>query len=496
MGQIFRFVGFRGRIKRTSYLIILLICFILGLACARRVSFYNPYGICYILFLLSPLLYIRFRMLSLLSIVLLVFCLGLWRGTVFKARLLPYQYLIKQKITISAVAASDSIYSDKGQLSFDVKNIKLVEATGLAAGHYIDLVGVIAVKGYGVPAVYKGDKVRVEAKLYPTRGSRQATMSYSKIEVLARGYSIIDNLRRKFAAGMMSSVAEPMGSFGLGILIGQRTTLPEEVNQQLSIVGLTHIVAVSGYNLTIIVRFVHGSFKKSSKLMSTIMTVGLITLFLLLTDFSASIVRAAIVSLLSILAWYYGRTFRPVMVLMLSAAITAGYYPVYLWSDIGWYLSFLAFFGVLVIGPVFQSRFFPDENRQPKLLLAVVIETLAAQIMTLPLIMFIFGRLSIIALLANILVVPLVSLAMLLSFVAGLAGMFMPGIAGWLAWPATRLLSYMLDTSAILSRVPYASVDSKLSLLQIVVSYCLIFAVLLMWWKKIPPSVKIKGLVN
>lgn len=480
--------------KRTTYIIILLCCFVLGLAAARRLSFYNDYGLCYLPLILAPLLYFRFKMLSLLSIVLLVFSLGLWRGTVFRDRLDLHQIFLKQKIIINAVASTDSVYAARGQLSFDATNIQVVSGPGLDPGQYIDLVGTIGVKGFGVPAVYKGDKVRVEAKLYPTRGARQATMSYARIQVLSSGGSWVDSFRRRFAAGMTSSVAEPMASFGLGILIGQRTTLPEIVNDQLSIVGLTHIVAVSGYNLTVLVRFTHRTMQRSSKFLMAGSTVGLILLFLLITGFSASIVRAGIVSLLSILAWYYGRSFRPVMVLMLSAVITAGYYPVYLWSDIGWYLSFLAFFGVLVIGPIFHSRFFSE--RQPKILLQLVVETMAAQIMTLPLIMLIFGRLSLISLLANILVVPLVSLAMLLSFIAGLAGMFVPSVAGWVSWPAEWLMRYMLDISAVLSEVPYASVDGRLSVVQFLVCYALILAVLLLWWKKIPPSVKIKGLVS
>ncbi len=481
-------------LKRTNFIIICLICFIVGLALARRVSFNNQYGICYILFLLFPLLYYRFRKLSMLSIVFLCLCLGLWRGSQFKKELLPYQLLLKKKITISAIASSDHVYSDKGQLSFDVGSIQILRVEDRWLSEPIDLVGTIAVKGYGVNAVYKGDNLLVTAKLYPTRGSRQAIMSFSEIEVVKRGGNIVDVFRRRFTAGLISSVPEPMGSFGMGLLIGQRVNLPEEVNEQLSIVGLTHIIAVSGYNLTVIVRFMHALFKRISKILVTLVTVSLILLFLLLTGFSASIVRAAIVSLLSILAWYYGRTFKPLMVLMLSAVITAGYYPVYLWSDIGWYLSFLAFFGVLVLGPIFCSRFLAD--KRPKILLQLSIETMSAQLMTLPLIMFIFGRLSLIALVANVLVVPLVSLAMLLCFIAGLGGMFIPGVAGWLSWPASWLLTYMLDVAAVLSSLPNASVDSSLSLAGLVGFYVLILVVLWLWWKKIPASVRIKGLID
>lgn len=142
---------------------------------------------------------------------------------------------------------------------------------------------------------------------------------------------------------MQSALPEPAASFGLGLLIGQRSTIPKSVSLQLAAVGLTHVVAVSGYNLTIIMRAVRKLLRKRSKYQSTVASLLLIGIFLLFTGFSASIVRAAIVSTLSLWAWYYGRTFRPIVLILLAAVITAGVYPIYLWSDIGWYLSFLAF---------------------------------------------------------------------------------------------------------------------------------------------------------
>src|SRR3954470_8823983 len=103
-------------------------------------------------------------------------------------------------------------------------------------------------------------------------------------------------------------------------------------------VGLTHIIAVSGYNLTIILHASRRVLGKRSKRMSTFLSLSLIVVFLLLAGASASIVRAAIVSVLSIWASYYGRGFKPLNLLALTAAITALANPVYVWSDLSWYL--------------------------------------------------------------------------------------------------------------------------------------------------------------
>jgi len=391
-------------------------------------------------------------------------------------QLAGYNNLYKRPVIITARADTDGIYSTNTQLAFDITHIQVSDPI------QTDLVGKISVKGFGANAVYRGDTLQVEGKLYPTRGSRQASISFAEIKVLTRSGSPIEAARRNFQTGMFSALPEPLASFGLGLLIGQRNTLPKTVNDQLTAVGLTHIVAVSGYNLTIIMTGLGLLLKGRSKYQSTLLSLLLIGLFLLFAGLSASIVRAAIVSVLALWAAYYGRQFRPLLLILLAAALTAGWYPLYLWADIGWYLSFFAFFGVLVIGPLLIKRFYDD--KQPKLLTAVLIETVSAQIITFPLIMYIFGQVSIIALIANILVVPLVPLAMLAVFVAALAGMLMPTVAGWLAWPARILLTYMLDIISLMSRVPHALAQQALPLPRMLALYAIILGIVGILWSK------------
>jgi competence protein ComEC len=169
----------------------------------------------------------------------------------------------------------------------------------------------------------------------------------------------------------------------------------------------------------------------------------------------------------------------------LAAAATALWNPFYLWTDIGWYLSFLAFFGVLVISPLISVRLF---KKQPKLLTSVLLETLCAEIMTLPLILMTFSQLSIIALVANLLVVPLVPLAMLLSAVAGLAGALVPQIAGWLALPARLLLTYMLDIVHALSSIPSVLIHRAIGLAYMIILYALVVLLVLINHHKAPKN--------
>jgi competence protein ComEC len=88
---------------------------------------------------------------------------------------------------------------------------------------------------------------------------------------------------------------------------------------------------------------------------------------------------------------------------------------------------------------------------------------------------------SVVALLANILVIPLVPFAMLFSAIAGVAGMLIPAFSAWLAIPARLVLTYMLDIAYWLSGLPFAQVLTTLTTIQMIILYAVLgcFAALL-----------------
>ncbi len=406
-------------------------------------------------------LYRRRNLIGCLALLACGFLFGLLRGSVYMRHLADYQSLFNRPIVITATAETDAIYSDKGQLSLDASHVVVQQPKALL------LAGKIKLEGRGEAMVYRGDQLQVSGKFSPTRGAVQARMSFANIKVTQRKQSRLDVVRRRFIAGLQSSIPEPEASFGAGLLLGQRSTIPKEVNDQLSATGLTHLVAVSGYNLTIIIMAVRKLLQKGSKFQIVAAASALMLVFVMLTGLSASIIRAALVSSLSLLAWYYGRQFKPVLLLALAAAITAVWNPFYIWSDIGWYLSFLAFFGVLVIAPAISGL----RHKSPKLLGSLVTETVSAQIMTIPIIMYIFGRVSIIGLVANVLVVPLVPLAMLLTLIAGIGALSWLPVSGLLAWPAKTLLTYMIDISAQFSQLPHAAAELSIDAYIMTLAY-------------------------
>ncbi len=417
----------RLRFRRTTIIAFGLTGFLAGLGFAR-LKILLPAGVVLLVMLVCVVTIRRKGFLAILTVVLLGFVFGWWRGQVYMRRLLPITQLDGRHVVATVRADSDATYDDRQQLSFNASQLHVAEPKD------IKLPGSLLIAGFGEPAIYKGDMVRIEGKLYKSRGSHVMGMSFADMQVLGRSASPIDNLRRKFAAGMETALPEPAASFGLGLLIGQRSTLPEHVTKSLSTVGLTHIIAVSGYNLTIIMDGIRRLLGRRSKYQVTVLSLLLMLLFLLMTGLSASIVRAAIVSTLGLMAWYYGRTFRPIVLILLAASLTAGWNPTYLWSDIGWYLSFMAFYGVLVVAPLVNLRLLRTDR--PRALTGLFVESVCALIMTIPIVLYIFGQLSLIAIIANLLVVPFVPLAMLLTLAAGVTGMLFSGLAGLVALPA------------------------------------------------------------
>lgn len=443
---------------------------LVGLGLSRKVYFGSP--IWFLLLATGCLLLLKPKNIaSLIVVVFLGLSLGLWRGNVYMQKLGKLKSLSGQKVVIEATVTADAIYSQGSQLEFTANQARLLQGQALQNK---ELAGSFKVSGFGEPMVYRGDRVQISGKLYPMRGANQARIAYAQLKRTGLDSNWINSFTRRLSAGMQTALPEPNSSFGLGLLIGQRNTLPSELTNQLVMVGLVHIVAVSGYNLTILVRAM-AKLKLGSKYQRLLASLLLIGVFILMTGFAASIVRAAIVSILSLWAWYYGRKIRALLILAFTAAITAIANPFYIWGDLGWYLSFLAFFGVLVIAPMVAKRLFA---RQPKLLMMVVLETLAAEIMTLPLIMATFNQLSLVGLLTNVLVVPLIPFAMLFSVIAATAGMLMAPLAGWFAWPANLLLTYILDVVRLFAKIPSIFLHKSISTTGMLYFYGLVLLVI------------------
>lgn len=452
----------------TSWLIAWLSFGILvGIAAARILQLNVPGGAVIALALAVLALLIRSKA-SVMFIVAAGLTLGLARGSVIADSYSSYQEYIGKKVQLSGTVADDAAMSPEGEQRLRLKEIRI-------DSHKFS--GTVWISSSDTREIKRGDKVEVSGQINPGFGGVAAAMYSAKVTQLVSRPNADPALefRDRFAGGVRRAIPGDGANLGLGLLTGQKTSLPEELVNSLRALGLTHIIVASGYNLTILVRFARRLLSRVSRYLAAFAGTSLIAGFTLVTGFSPSMSRAALVAGLSLFAWYYGRRVHPFVLLPLAAAITAYINPAYVWGDLGWYLSFTAFAGVMILAPLVTNYFWGEEK--PGILRNVAVETFSAQLLTLPLTIMVFGEFSLLALPANLLVLPLIPLAMILTFVAGLGGLISPLAGGILGFPAKMLLEFISNFASWASNLPSAkgelSINSSAMLLAYLVITCL-----------------------
>jgi competence protein ComEC len=267
---------------------------------------------------------------------------------------------------------------------------------------------------------------------------------------------------------------EPHASLLIGLLTGTRSTLPPAVLEDFRDTGLTHILAISGYNITLVVTLLSGFFFWLPLRWRFFPSVLGIIAFTLFTGASSSVVRAAIMGILSLFALQSGRVQTIRLTILWAMFLMLLWNPRYLWDDAGFHLSFLAVIALVEISPLmeFWCRRIPDVFG----LRSTLQTTLAVQILTTPWICYLFGRLSLIAPLSNLLAPPLVPIAMLTGALSLILHLIMPALGLLMAVPAYLSLSGLLLIAQTLAVIPLASTDLKLSQPLLLISYGLIIA--------------------
>ena len=418
---------------------------------------------------------IRKDYLAVILIVVSGFLVGLWRGGNQVLSQRGFEGYYNKEVTLSGRVRDDPSFDSEG-------DIRLILVDVIVDGQ--NQSGTVWVATNTNLQIKRSDIVEVRGKLTKGFGTIPAAIFRSRIDKLER-QDFVDlgrDTRDWFAKGIRKSISEPEASLGAGFLLGQKTELPEKLDQELRLLGLTHIVVASGYNLTILVRFARRIFSKISRFSALSLSGFLIFGFAQLTGFSPSMVRASLITSLSLLAWYYGRKIHPLVLLPFSAAVTVVINPVYAWGDIDWLLSFASFIGVIMLSPLIHSYFWGD--KKPNAIRQVFIETMSAQILSLPIILLVFSQYTPLSLLANILILPFIPLAMGLVMVAGVGGLSLGSFGEVIGWPAELLLRYMTTIVDKLAILPQAQSEINITISALIVGYISLFAGMVYLWRR------------
>ncbi len=345
-----------------------------------------------------------------------------------------------------------------------------------------------------------GDLIRFKAKLKPPRNFRnpggfdyrrflrlkgvslRGTMDKSGFARIRSGgghplKARLEGFRNRLRKAIRENASSPEGEILQAMILGEQSEIPREVLDKFNRTGTSHIIAISGFNIGIIAAFsffvVRAAMKSWGYLLlrfdivrtSTAFAVIPVVLYAFIAGFGVSVARAALMILACLAAVFFGKEREPFNVLALSGLLILSLSPLSLF-DVSFQLSFAAVASILLITPVCAS-FFPGRkgpdgrpSRTRKALYAFLLflaASLSATLGAAPLIVYYFNLLSLITLLANILIVPIMGyLVILLGMAIVVAAPLFPALTAALVKAASLLTGLSLSIAETLSGLPGA----------------------------------------
>jgi competence protein ComEC len=288
-------------------------------------------------------------------------------------------------------------------------------------------------------------------------------------------------------------VPDPEASLLQGILLGIRSGIPTDLYDDYNTTGTSHIIVISGSNITFVATLFTLAFGRIlGKRRAYWLTIAGIILYVLLVGADAAVVRAGLMGALFVTALYLGRRSTAYVSLFASALFLTLINPFALW-DVGFQLSFAATLGLILFAPSMEGLLergltriaSPDQARQAlRFLNDALILTLAAQILTIPLVVYHFGRLSLVAPLANLLILPVQPPIMALGGTAALVGQmsFLEPVARAIAWAPWLCLAYTNGIIRWMAGWPSASVEiGRASAGSLALAYAALVVALWIW---------------
>lgn len=459
-------------------LLPLLLSFLVGVFCASFFAFSFPitlllllssFAICCALAFSSERTHFMMFVVCVFGVALGIARFGLWQAA-------PRDTLLTRALgtTVELTGVVDSepdVREGNTHLTIKLRLIKEASSSQSVHGNLLLIAArypeyqygdVIIVRGkLEEPKAFTGDDGRVfDYPKYLASKGITYQMSFATINRVGRGEGKIIlqtllHLKSRFTQALTHALPEPHGALMGGLLLGEKQSLGSAWTERFRTVGIIHIVVLSGYNMTIVATWLVIAFRFMGFLGSLSMGGVGIVLFTLMTGGGATVLRAALMALLALIARATGRTYAMSRALLLAGVLMVLQNPSILAFDPSFQLSFLASLGLIVVAPIIEKKvaFWKDFPS----LREVLISTIATQVMVLPLLLHKTGVLSLVALPVNVLVLPIIPLTMLFGFIAGVVSLIFPSLAFIAGFPAFVLLSFVLNVADYSSRLPFAA---------------------------------------
>jgi competence protein ComEC len=313
----------------------------------------------------------------------------------------------------------------------------------------------------------------------------QYKISYAQVEVKEshKGNPLIAFLlaqKHRLMDGIELSLTEPQAGLGEGLLLGVKQALGRELTEAFRKAGIIHVVVLSGYNIMLVVIFTRYCLSLFfSQRVSIAVGLVMVVSFALVVGLSATVVRASVMAALFLLAQAFNRTYDITRSLLFAGAVMIFYNPFLLLYDIGFQLSFVATLGLILIAPKLEAFFVKRSilNGVREYLVA----TIATQIAVLPLLLYSMGQVSLVAVVVNMLVLPVVPLAMLSTFITGVISLISTPLALPCAFIAHLSLSYVVLIATWFASLPFSAVTVSYFPIS---AFMILYAIIIVgvWW--------------
>lgn len=306
------------------------------------------------------------------------------------------------------------------------------------------------------------------------------SMFYSKIELLKKGNKpFIFKIKDRFEDVLYYSIRSPESTLLGAMVLGNKHLLSNETKEKLNVAGVRHITAVSGMHVAVLSGILMSLFLYFGlwRKQAFVATIIVLFLFILLTGLQSSAIRAGIMGTMFLLGQVMHRQSVSVRGLVFAGSFMLFFNPKLLIGDVGFQLSFLAVLGIIMFLPLFQKWL----KVVPNIMGArdILGMTFAAQILTLPLLIYSFEYISVISPLINILLIPFIPLLISIGFIFLLFGAIFQPIGLILSIPVSLLLYYFILVIDIASWFPINAITINISLLWLIPFY---FVVMIVWW--------------
>lgn len=366
-------------------------------------------------------------------------------------------------------------------LTIDVGSVNGVPSDGrvlMLASKYADVAYGDRVRAEGkleVPSSFDTDTGRTfDYRHYLLAQGITHEMRFGKLTVLAHKegnpvFAVLFSVKHFLTAGIERALPEPESALAGGLLLGDKRSLGDKITESFRRAGVVHIIVLSGYNVSVIISAVlYVALRFLSKRFALAFAALAVIAFAIMTGASETTVRAGAMALVALFAKATNRPADGVRILLMTAAGMAVWNPYLVLYDLSYQLSVLATLGLVLFSDPIAKRipYVPDTLA----LREIVATTIATQLTVLPLLIFSIGQISLVSLFTNILVLPAIPLAMLASFVAGLAALG----SYVLAFPATALayatLHYIISVSVWAGNLPFSAVQVPLEVSSLALS--------------------------